>query len=110
MYSLETLPEKYWQHYAYCKTVCQAMAITLQEKQDKGGSNNNSNPINSGAATISNPRVRVENEEGVFELFENRFEGNFRSGTIVNYKLSAGTLQVKSNKYAPAFDLNLKDV
>jgi len=52
MYSLDTLPEKYWQHYAYCKTVCQAMAVTLQEKQDKGGSNSNSNPSNTGAPSI----------------------------------------------------------
>ncbi|KAL4512617.1 hypothetical protein ABPG72_020454 [Tetrahymena utriculariae] len=85
-YTIDRLPEKYVQSYDYCKKICQTLQQNAQDKSAK---------------------VKLENEDGQFYLYENKFEGVFSNGFIVNYKLSSQNLEIQTNKYAPKimFDL-----
>ncbi|EAR97756.2 Serine/Threonine kinase domain protein (macronuclear) [Tetrahymena thermophila SB210] len=85
-YTIDRLPEKYVQFYDYCKKICQTLQKNAQDKSAK---------------------VKLENEDGQFYLYENKFEGVFSNGFIVNYKLNSQNLEIQTNKYAPkiVFDL-----
>ncbi|KAL4482968.1 hypothetical protein ABPG74_018994 [Tetrahymena malaccensis] len=85
-YTIDRLPEKYVQYYDYCKKICQTLQKNASDKSAK---------------------VKLENEDGQFYLYENKFEGVFSNGFIVNYKLNSQNLEIQTNKYAPKiiFDL-----